>query len=324
MKQTENKRTFTETLRTFENAYASGNYSAELWELSTAIAYAVLNKVLDPQRKTAQERQTVSNCGRNPAMVAVKQGMTSDLHLLVNTRAANDAATYSRLNADGEMEWNLTADTDALDAIGELIDECLTDGADMVQEVAAAILEQAKAHAAADGWMEQPYTVKRISKRVLIKEDTAAWRDDVTTPVQEVYRSARRYIQNSRAAQTDPRNGYSYIEDFATADDGGMEVIYHRMQKYADMGGNDCYGNYTADVQTAVDYYTILERLHLTEKQTHIVNLRMRGYGYKAIAVATGTDERNVKLTVRRIREKCVGMGFSPLHYAAFADGEQD
>lgn len=324
MKQTENKRTFAETLRTFENAYASGNYTAELWELSTAIAYAVLNKVLDPQRKTAQERQTVSNCGRNPAMVAVKQGMASDLHLLVNTRAANDAATYSRLNADGEMEWNLTADTDALDAIGELIGECLTDGADMVQEVAAAILEQAQAHAAADGWMEQPYTVKRISKRVLIKEESAAWRDDVTTPVQEVYRAARRYIQNSRAAQTDPRNGYSYIEDFATADDGGMEVIYHRMQKYADMGGNDCHGNYTADVQTAVDYYTILERLHLTEKQTHIVNLRMRGYGYKAIAVATGTDERNVKLTVRRIREKCVGMGFSPLHYAAFADGEQD
>lgn len=324
MKQTENKRTFADTLRTFENAYASGNYSAELWELSTAIAYAVLNKVLDPQRKTAQERQTVSNCGRSPAMVAVKQGMTSDLRLLVNTRAANDAATYSRLNADGEMEWNLTADADALDAIGELIGECLTDGADMVQEVAAAILEQAQEHAAADGWMEQPYTVKRISKRVLIKEESAAWRDDVTTPVQEVYRAARRYIQNSRAAQTDPRNGYSYIEDFATDDDGGMEVIYHRMQKYADIGGNDCHGNYTADVQTAVDYYTILERLHLTEKQTRIVELRMRGYGYKAIAAACGIREDNVKLTLRRIREKCVGVGFSPLHYAAFADGEQN
>ena len=281
MKQTENKRTFADTLRIFENAYASGNYTAELWELSTAIAYAVLNKVLDPQRKTAQERQTVSNCGRSPAMVAVKQGMTSDLHLLANTRAANDAATYSRLNADGEMEWNLTADADALDAIGELVGECLTDGADMVQEVAAAILEQAQAHAAADGWMEQPYTVKRISKRVLIKEESAAWRDDVTTPVQEVYRAARRYIQNSRAAQTDPRNGYSYIEDFATADDGGMEVIYHRMQKYADIGGNDCHGNYTADVQTAVDYYTILERLHLTEKQTRIVDAWLRLQGYR-------------------------------------------
>lgn len=324
MKQTENKRTFAETLRAFENAYASGNYTAELWELSAAIAYAVLNKVLDPQRKTAQERQTVSNCGRNHAMVAVKQGMTSDLHLLVNTRTANDAATYSRLNADGEMEWNLTADADALDAIGELIGECLTDGVDMIQEVAAAILEQAKAHAAADGWMEQPYTVKRISKRILIKEDTAAWRDDVTSPVQEVYRAARRYIQNSRAAQTDPRNGYSYIEDFATTDEGGMEVIYHRMQKYADMGGNDCHGNYTADVQTAIDYYTILERLHLTEKQTRIVELRMRGYGYKAIAAACGVREDNVKLTLRRIREKCVGVGFSPLHYAAFADSEQN
>ena len=324
MKQTENKRTFAETLRTFETAYASGNYSAELWELSTAIAYAVLNKVLDPQRKTAQERQTVSNCGRSPAMIAVKQGMTSDLHLLANTRAANDAATYSRLNADGEMEWNLTADADALDAIGELIGECLTDGADMVQEVAAAILEQAQAHAAADGWMEQPYTVKRISKRVLIKEESAAWRDDVTTPVQEVYRAARRYIQNSRAAQTDPRNGYSYIEDFATDDEGGMEIIYHRMQKYADMGGNDCHGNYTADVQTAVDYYTILERLHLTEKQTRIVELRMRGYGYKAIAATQGTTPGNILNTLTRIREKCERIGFSPLHYAAFADGEQN
>lgn len=307
--------TFADTLHAFAAAYASGDYAAELTALSNAIAHAVLNKCLDPQRKTAAERQTVSNSGINPAMRSLKIGLTADGHLLENTRHAVNAATYSHLNADGEMVTE-TVDHDALDAAAVLCAETLSDGIDLAQEIAVALLEQAQAHATADPeWMETPYTVNRLSRRVLIKEQTAAWKEETTTPIQEVYRAARRYIQNSRAAQTDPRNGYSYIEDFATDEQGGMEVIYHRLQKWADLGGMDRDEHYTADTQTAVDYYAIFERLHLNEKQTRIVELRMRGYGHKAIATACGISVENAKITVRRIREKCSALGFTPYAY---------
>lgn len=313
---TTERKTFSDTLHEFATAYASGDYAAELTALSHAIAHAVLNKCFDPQRKTAAERQTVSNSGINPAMRSLKIGLTADGHLLENTRHAVNAATYSHLNADGEMVTE-TADHDALEAAAVLCAETLSDGIDLAQEIAVAILEQAQAHATADpAWMETPYTVNRLSRRVLIKEQTAAWKEETTTPVQEVYRAARRYIQNSRAAQTDPRNGYSYIEDFATDEQGGMEVIYHRLQKWADLGGADCYGHYTADTQTAIDYYTILERLHLTEKQTRIVELRMRGYGYKAIATACGVTQRAVAHTLERVQAKCTEIGFTPYAHA--------
>lgn len=377
MKQTttNEKKTFADTLHEFEIAYFKGDYAAELQELSNAIAHAVLNKCLDPQRKTAAERQTVSNNGINPAMRSLKIGLTADGHLLENTRHAVNAATYSHLNADGEMVTE-TADHDALEAAAVLCSEALSDGIDLAQEIAVAILEQAdkygpipcdldsyaekilidtenaayfsgdketaaKLHYAyydivcgdktnaeriaigkkygvdiVPHWMETPYTVSRLSRRVLIKEQTAAWKEETTTPVQEVYRAARRYIQNSRAAQTDPRNGYSYIEDFATDEQGGMEVIYHRLNKWADLGGADCYGHYTADTQTAIDYYTIMERLNLTEKQTRIVDLRMRGYGYKAIATACGVTQRAVAHTLERVQAKCTEIGFTPYAHA--------
>ena len=54
--------------RNYETALASGKDSTqELTALATAVAYSVLNKCIDPQRKTAADRETVSDNGNNPA-----------------------------------------------------------------------------------------------------------------------------------------------------------------------------------------------------------------------------------------------------------------
>ena len=136
----------------------------------------------------------------------------------------------------------------------------LSDGIDLVQTAALAILEQAAEHANSESWLDSKYTVRRLSRRVYIRSDeSAAYRDDETTPIQEVYRAVRQAVQNSRAVQTDPRNGYSYIEDM-TAD--GLDAIYYRMGKYTDLGGYDCNGNYTTDRQAAADYETLVASLN--------------------------------------------------------------
>lgn len=311
---TETRKDFDTVKRQFEQAHASGNdYAAPLYDLATAVAYSVLNKCLDPQRKTAADRDAVSNNGNNPGLLAVKRGITADRRTLDSTSTLADRSTRVTFNADGDAV-TVTADKEAEKALAVVLRERLTDGIDLVQEAAAAILEQAAEHAdPAAPWLDVPYNVRRLSRRVYIRQDdSAAYRDETTTPIQEVYRAVRKAVQDSRATQTDPRNGYSYIEEL-TAD--GLDVIYHRLQKYADIGGYDCNGLYTADRQTAADYETIVERLELTDRQAVVVRLRMQGKGNKAIATYLGVTPQAVQNTLAKIQRKAAKIGLTPAGY---------
>ena len=74
--------------RNYETALAQGKDTAqELTALATAVAYSVINKCIDPQRKTAAQRDTASNTGFNPAMVSLKRGIaaTAKVVLTENT-----------------------------------------------------------------------------------------------------------------------------------------------------------------------------------------------------------------------------------------------
>jgi len=260
-------------------------------------------------------------------MIALKRGIAADRRTLDNTAAAANAATRATLNADGDAVTE-TVDKDAAAALAALVGETLSDGIDLVQTAAAALLEQAAAHADGPGWLDRPYTVRRLSRRVYVKaEDSAAYRDDETTPAQEVYRAVRRAVQESRAVQTDPRNGYTYIEDL-TAD--GLDVIYFRLHKYADLGGyahngqdgdrlpgspagfGQGGGHYTADRQTVTDYNAIMAKLNLTDRQAEVLRLRMQGKGYKAIATYLGVTQRAIAKTVEQVQKKAVAIGLTP------------
>ena len=174
-----------------------------------------------------------------------------------------------------------TVDKDAEKAVAALVGETLSDGIDLVNAAALAILEQAAEHAdPAAPWLDTPYTTRRLSRRVYIRtEDSRAYRDETTTPIQEVCRAVRQAVQDSRATQTDPRNGYTYIED----NENGLETIYYRLHKYADLGGYNCDGNYTADRQTVEDYEndrctTGLDRPSSASVETAYARQGVQGY----------------------------------------------
>lgn len=295
--------------RNYETALASGKDSTqELTALATAVAYSVLNKCIDPQRKTAADRETVSDNGYNPALVQLKRGIAADLATLDNLRTATNKATRTAYNADGDLTTE-TVDKDAEKAVAALVGETLSDGIDLVNAAALAILEQAAEHANGESWLDSKYTVRRLSRRVYIRtEDSRAYRDETTTPIQEVYRAVRQAVQDSRATQTDPRNGYTYIED----NENGLETIYYRLHKYADLGGYDCNGNYTTDRQAAADYETLVASLNLTDRQAQILRLRMQGKGYKAIATYLGVTQRAIAKTVGQIQTKATAAGLTP------------
>ena len=311
---------FEQVKRNYETALASGKDSTqELTDLATAVAYSVLNKCIDPQRKTAADRETVSDNGYNPALVQLKRGIAADLATLDNLRTATNKATRTAYNADGDLTTE-TVDKDAEKAVAALVGETLSDGIDLVNAAALAILEQAAEHANGESWLDSkytdpaapwldtPYTTRRLSRRVYIRtEDSRAYRDETTTPIQEVYRAVRQAVQDSRATQTDPRNGYTYIED----SENGLETIYYRLHKYADLGGYNCDGNYTADRQTVEDYETTVARLDLTDRQAQVLRLRMQGKGYKAIATYLGVTQRAIAKTVEQVQKKALALGLT-------------
>ena len=329
--QGEQQAAFAKLLRAYEHATATGaDTAAPLYALATACAMSVLKKVIDPQRQTAADRETVSNSGLSPALVAIRRGILADLDTLEKLTAAHNAAYSLQYNAAGDLV-QVVVDKAAEQAAAALQSETLSDGLDLVNAAVVAILEQTAEHAtAAPGWLEQPYTLRRLSRRVLIRADDAAkWEEVETSPIREVYRAIRREVQNSRAMQTDPRNGYSYIEDTAADPDStATETIYRRLHKWADLGGYtqtghyDAHGNasrgglYTADAQTAADYAATLAALNLTERQATIIRLRMSGYGYKAIGTYMGIDHSNVVRVCKQVQAKAEKIGFTPSMWA--------
>lgn len=317
--QGEQTAAFAKLLRTYEQTHATGADTTDaLYALAAACALSVVKKCIDPQRKTATERQTVSDGGMSSALMGVRRGIMADIQLLDSLTAAHSAAYVLRYNAAGDLVQEV-ADKAAEKVAAALQGETLSDGLDLVNAAVVAILEQTAEHSTAgENWLEKPFTLRRLSRRVIIKaEDSAKWEDVETSPIREVYRAIRREVQNSRAMQTDPRNGYLYIEDTAAdPDSDATETIYRRLHKWADLGGYTHTGDYTADAQTAADYNAVVAALNLTERQATIIRLRMSGYGIRAIATYLGVNPRAIYNGLERVQKKCETLGFTPSMWA--------
>lgn len=305
---------FEQVKRNFEKTYASGaDYTEEITALATAIAKSVLNKVIDPQRKTAGEKTAVSNSGVNKYLDELKRGIYFDKQNLSNIRYWSNLPYEIEYTKNGDMLMIEHEGTSA--ALETLLDYCLTEGIDLVQAAVVALLEQAESHAASgENWLDEPFTVKRLSKRVYIREnDSKAYKDVETTAIQECYRAVRRAVADSRAVQTDPRNGYTYISIDAYSDEE-LEQIFIRSGKYADVGGVDCNGLYTGDYESmkaANGAGALLEKMNLTARELQIIKLRMRGYGDLAIATYLGVSRGSVQRSKNNIRNKVreIGLG---------------
>lgn len=319
------KQTFADLIRNFEAAYASGrDYGHELTALATAVAYSILNKLTDPQRKTAAAREEWLPCGAyktsdnglSNVMVKAKRDIYRDSLYLGNlTDALADASTYE-YDKDGNAR-RVVVNEQAEQAAAALMADSLGDGLDFVNEAAAAILEQAEKYAALGGhWLEKEVEFRRLSKRVYIDPSAVPeYREEVTTPIQQVYRAVRKYVQDNRAVSFDPRNGYTYV-DMPAADD--LDRVYYRSSRYADLGGYDCNGNYTGDMETSTRYNAIVSALNLsTTREAFIVSKREQGYSVEAIAAALKVDPANVSRIIRRIQDKAAAIGVAPKGWTA-------
>lgn len=322
--------TFDQLKRQTEKAMDMGGDIAAraMVELCKAYAGIAVNKCADPQRKTAVDRDTVSDNGMNPALLQLRREVFADVAALDNLRDAMNAALATRYNDDGDMVTEVV-DRDAWARADMLSHDRLGDGMDLVQDAILELLEQQATgrDAGGAGWLDMEYTVRKLDKRVLIREDeSAAYHDVETTPAQAIFQTVRRSIADSRAMQTDPRNGYTYLEEL-TAD--GLDTVYRRIGKYSDLCGYAHNGQIsdmagapagwyggdglaTADRQTVGDMAKLLERLNLTDRQAQILKYRMQGMGYKAIATRLGVPHQSIKTIMKRLQKRMEEMGLTP------------
>ena len=304
--------TFETLLVDFCNEYRkdsnSEKFTAVATDLATAVAFSVLRKCLDPQAKSGKP----SDSGCNPQLDEVKRSIYRDTNTLKNIDYSCKKAFVTVYNEDGDRQTK-TADKDYRYAYNKLTQQTLGDGLDLVNTAIVSLLDECtKVDTTAENFLETVYTVRRLKKKVWIKvEDSVnGWETVETSPIREVYKAVRREVANNRSLNIDPSNGYMYLEDLAR-DEGSNEetTIYRRLNKFSDLAGNvtDFNGAVkfeTVDSASVTDYDTMVEKLELTTRQAQILQLRMSGYGYIAIATYLGVNEKSVRDVLKTVQKK--------------------
>lgn len=310
-------RNFTDLLRQYEKEYnndkTSVAFSNVLDELATAVAYSVIKKCLDPQRKGRKDGQ-VSNSGCNTQLDEVKRSIYRDKNTLANIDYSCKQAFTTVCNEDGDRQTK-TKDSDYRYAYNKLSQQTLGDGLDLVHVAMVALLDESeKADRTRENFLENTYEVRRLKKKVWIKsaDSVNGWETVETSPIREVYKAVRREVANSRSLNIDPSNGYLYLEDLVADEESNEETtIYKRLNKFSDLAGNvtDYNGAVTFETvdSASVDKYeNMVDALELTARQAKVLELRMGGYGCVAIGTYLGVKEESVMSVLKTIQKKAI------------------
>lgn len=310
-------RNFTDLLRQYEKEYnndkTSVAFSNVLDELATAVAYSVIKKCLDPQRKGRKDGQ-VSNSGCNTQLDEVKRSIYRDKNTLANINYSCEQAFETVYSEDGDRQTR-TKDSDYRYAYNKLTQQTIGDGLDLVHVAMIALLDESeKADRMKENFLENTYNVRQLKKKVRIKsaDSVNGWETVETSPIREVYKAVRREVANNRSLNIDPSNGFLYLEDLAKDEESNEEAtIYRRLNKFSDLAGNvtDFNGAVkfeTVDADSVNDYETMIDKLELTARQSKVLELRMGGYGCVAIGTYLGVKEESVMSVLKTIQKKAI------------------
>lgn len=304
----------------FENAYNQGkDYTSELQDLAIWIAHSIIKNLYD-----------VSG---NSTMLEFRRGIQEKINN--DKKIRNFQSHYStKHNTNGDLvEIMNVEDSDEKKnirlAYNKAIDQTINDGYDLVQTAIMLILVEVKKQEPLENGeklsLTRPYITTKLSQKVYIyTSDSKAWKDIKTTPIQSIFQGVRLYINSTKAAYTDPKSKYCYIEDYIKNENNGnmdaMEKIYMRLPKYSNLGNVDNFEKHNGKTIMTVsasesDFETrnrIVDNLNLTVFQMQILELLERGYGRKAISTYLGRSENSVHSAINEIRKKARKIGLEP------------
>ena len=316
---------FTTLLRTYENATRNRNGNAEtenayttaLTDLATACAFSVLKKLCNVGGVLTETSKSTTDTAKT--IRQLRQSLAKDLHDLDRIQYASNNATALEYNADGDL-ITVIKDKDLHNALTTLCGECFGDGLDLMHTAITTIVpETEKATDTSGNFMETPYNVRRLKKKVYIQsvDSLGGYETVTTTAIQEVYKAIRREVESNRTMQV-ASNKYTYLESIATDTETDTETtVFRRLPKYSGLAyetfdTNGKVTSITADTETVDTTDRIIEMMNLTTKQAKVLQLRQSGYGYKAIATYLGVTQRAVAKTVQAIQTKALAIGLTP------------
>lgn len=315
--------TFTELLRNYERQarqrtpQTESDYTQALTDLATACTYSVLKKLCNVGGTVTETTKNTTDTAKT--IRTLRQSIARDTNNIKRIEYATNKATALEHNADGELV-TVIKDKDLHNALTKLCSETLSDGIDLINTAIVTILKETdKASDLTTDFLETPYTIRRLKRKVYIKQadSVGGYETTTTTAIQEIYKAIRRDIENNRSIQI-ASNKYTYLESIATDTESDTETtVYRRLPKYSGLAYEmtDYNGKITAitaDTETVNDTDNIIEKLNLTTKQAKILQLRQSGYGYKAIATYLGVTQRAVAKTVHAIQTKALAIGLTP------------
>jgi len=332
-KEMESTKSFTEALER-ANKYLSECYIGKeiildkirsretgevLYDVVSPWVHSFCNKMYDPQAKTGKIGKNSQKVGSamNPLFSELKRGVEIDKNLF--KRLCNLSELVSELVYDdaGNVKTKIV-DKVADENLKILEEKTYSDGIDLLHTAIIALLVQVdlqknrEPNKPVD--LLREYKITRIKRKVYIKDkDSKAWETVMTYPLREVYGELREYVKKTSALSTDPKNGYSYIQDIATNPDTGEEIdIYYRSRRYADIGG---YANTSLETYSADRCYfevesSMLNKLNLTKRQVEILELVLTGRGYKAIGTYLGVSKQAIQNAVKAMQDKAIKAGY--------------
>lgn len=150
--------------------------------------------------------------------------------------------------------------------------------------------------------MSTPFTVRALDKRIVIRDDDSAkFVNKTTTATKEAFSAVWKEF---RAGCLRDNGKYNYITDLCIDyEDGEAEALYRRLP-------------HGMDEMTEAEYWCMeeaIKSLRLTTAQERILSLRLRGYGYKAIASYIGITPEGVRKHCKLIAKKAEGAGMEAM-----------
>lgn len=225
--------------------------------------------------------------------------------IIMQTAKAITFCVLRKLSATGGQ-------TKIINSLRRDIMEGSGDGCDLVNSAAVSILDETeKAHnrygeCLPAGWTEEKYTVKHLDKRIIIRsDDSAAWIEKEIAPISEIFRAVRSEVEKQRGVQIASRK-YCYIDDLKTDETGAEEALYRRLPKYhtAVDENDETHQEMFNSIETAAE--TLKSKL--TDKQKAVLNLRLSGYGEKAIASKMGITKQAIQAHMKAIQKKYIDL----------------
>lgn len=296
------KNTTTELVETLDN-------------LGNIIAYSVLNKCIDPQKKTAVEiarrteengREFISNSGCNETIVKLKTELTKANIDIAVLKKVSYKPHETIVDKDGN-EKKVIRDKDEYKKLNDLARDTIGNGIDFKQESIASLLELSEKQFEEIGYIDimKKYVAYVPNRKLWYKDifEEIELKETETSIIQETFRAVRRLVENDASPKVE-LNGYGYVRTDIHMDNGTTETVYKRLEHYHDNGSETSYGTYTTD--SYGDYDTMIDKLELTARQAQVLNMRLQGMGTQAIGKKLGISEQAVRNILAQVGKKAI------------------